>query len=47
VGAGRIVKEHTGGFTAIDAPVLDAALGWADKLAGATTLPIEVRPIQG
>ena len=27
-------------------PDLDAALGWAGKLARATTLPIEVRPIQ-
>jgi hypothetical protein len=47
VGAGRIVKEQLGGFTVIDAPDLDAALGWADKLARATTLPIEVRPVQG
>ena len=39
-------KEHLGGFTVIDAPDLDAALGWAGKLARATTLPIEVRPIQ-
>ncbi|HWL97196.1 MAG TPA: YciI family protein [Nocardioidaceae bacterium] len=40
------VKEHLGGFTIIDAPDLDAALGWADRLARATTLPIEVRPFQ-
>ena len=39
-------KEHIGGFTIIDAPDLDAALDWAGKLAQATTLPIEVRPIQ-
>lgn len=39
-------KEHLGGFTVIEAPDLDAALGWAEKLARATTLPIEVRPIQ-
>ena len=39
-------KEHLGGFTVIDAPNLDVALGWAGKLASATTLPIEVRPIQ-
>ena len=39
-------KEHVGGFTIVDAPDLDAALGWAGKLAQATTLPIEVRPFQ-
>ena len=39
-------KEHLGGFTVIEAADLDAALGWAEKLARATTLPIEVRPIQ-
>ena len=40
-------KEHLGGFTVIKAPDLDAALGWARRLAEATTLPIEVRPFQG
>ena len=39
-------KEHLGGFTIIDAPDLDVALGWAAKLARATTLPVEVRPFQ-
>lgn len=39
-------KEHIGGFTVIEAPDLDAALGWASKLARAITLPIEVRPVQ-
>lgn len=39
-------KEHLGGFTVIEAPDLDAALGWAGRLTRATTLPIEVRPIQ-
>lgn len=39
-------KEHLGGFTVIEAADLDAALGWAEKLARATTLPIEVRPVQ-
>ncbi|MFJ3950649.1 YciI family protein [Streptomyces libani] len=39
-------KEHIGGFTVIQAPDLDAALGWGRKLARATTLPIEVRPLQ-
>ena len=40
-------KEHVGGFTVVDAPDLDAALAWAARLAGATTLPIEVRPFLG
>jgi hypothetical protein len=40
-------KEHIGGFTVIQAPDLDAALDWGRKLARATTLPIEVRPLQG
>ena len=39
-------KEYLGGITIIDAPDLDAALGWAEKIARATTLPIEVRPFQ-
>lgn len=37
-------KEHLGGFTVVEAEDLDAALGWARKLAGVTTLPVEVRP---
>ncbi|MBB5084512.1 YciI family protein [Nonomuraea endophytica] len=40
-------KEHLGGFTVISAPDLDDALEWAGKLAAATGLPIEVRPIHG
>ncbi|GAA2814298.1 YciI family protein [Saccharopolyspora taberi] len=39
-------KEHIGGFTVIRAEDLDAALEWGRKLARATTLPIEVRPLQ-
>ena len=39
-------KEHVGGLWIIEAPDLDAALGWARKAARATTLPIEVRPFQ-
>jgi hypothetical protein len=39
-------KEHRGGFTVIDAPDLDAALGWARRMSRATTLPIEIRPFQ-
>ncbi|HEX4682623.1 MAG TPA: YciI family protein [Gemmatimonadaceae bacterium] len=38
-------KEHIGGFTIVKAPDLDAALEWGRKLSGATTLPIEVRPM--
>jgi hypothetical protein len=40
-------KEHLGGFTIIKTADLDEALGWARKLARATTIPIEVRPFQG
>ncbi len=40
-------KEHLGGFTILRAPDLDAALEWGEKLARATTLPIEVRPFYG
>jgi hypothetical protein len=47
-------KEHVGGFLIVKAPDLDAALGWARKLAKVLTLPdsadglpIEVRPFQG
>lgn len=39
-------KEHVGGFTVIRAADLDSALAWGRKLARATTLPIEVRPLQ-
>jgi hypothetical protein len=46
-------KEHIGGFTVIDAPDLDAAMGWARKLTQILTLPgqttslaVEVRPLQ-
>ena len=37
-------KEFLGGVTIIDVADLDAALGWATRIARATTLPIEVRP---
>jgi len=40
-------KEHVGGFTVIQAPDLDAALEWGRKMSAASTLPIEVRPLQG
>ncbi len=39
-------KEHLGGFTVITAPDLDAALAWGARMAQATTLPIEVRPLR-
>lgn len=37
-------KEQIGGFTIVNAPDLDAALGWGGKLARAIGTPIEVRP---
>ena len=37
-------KEYLGGVTIIDVADLDVALGWATRIARATTLPIEVRP---
>jgi hypothetical protein len=39
-------KEHIGGFMVVKAPDLDSALEWGVKLTRATTLPIEVRPLQ-
>ncbi len=39
-------KEFLGGFTVIQASDLDEALEWGRKMARATTLPIEVRPLQ-
>jgi len=39
-------KEHIGGFWVVNAPDLDVALGWAQRAAEATMLPIEVRPFQ-
>jgi hypothetical protein len=38
-------KEHIGGLLVIEVADLDAALAWAQRLARATTLPIEVRPV--
>jgi hypothetical protein len=39
-------KEFVGGFDVIEAEDLDAALGWAGKLARALGgLPVEVRPV--
>jgi hypothetical protein len=39
-------KEHIGGFIVIRATDLDSALEWGSRLSRATTLPIEVRPLQ-
>lgn len=40
-------KECLGGFTIIQVPDLDAALGWARRLAEVLTpLAVEVRPMQ-
>lgn len=38
------LKEYVGGFTVIDVADLDAAIGWAERVAEATGLRIEVRP---
>ncbi|WP_194897710.1 YciI family protein [Catenulispora pinisilvae] len=40
-------KEHLGGIKIVDAPDLDAALGWGAKLMRAIGLPVEVRPFLG
>ena len=37
-------KEVIGGLSIIDVPDLDSALHWAERMASATTCPIEVRP---
>lgn len=37
-------KEQIGGFSIIEVADLDAALGWARRLARAIGTPIEVRP---
>lgn len=39
-------KEHLGGFYAIEAEDLDAALAWAAKATAAVGKPIEVRPFR-
>jgi hypothetical protein len=38
-------KEHLGGFTILNADDLDGAMRWGTRLAEATGLPIEVRPL--
>jgi hypothetical protein len=39
-------KEHIAGFYIINAPDLDAALGWGRKVVEAIGHPIEVRPFR-
>ena len=39
-------REHVGGFSIIAADDLDAALGWAGRIARITGLPVEVRPLR-
>ena len=38
-------KEALGGFYLIEAANLDEAIGWAEKIPGATSGSIEVRPV--
>jgi hypothetical protein len=40
-------KEMIGGIVVIDVADLDAALGWATRLADAIGQPVEVRPFAG
>jgi hypothetical protein len=40
-------KEHMAGMWIIEAPDLDAALGWARKATVACGAPVEVRPFHG
>ena len=37
-------KEHLGGFTILRSDDYDAVLRWAERIAGVTGLPVEVRP---
>ncbi|GGM89271.1 hypothetical protein GCM10009721_13090 [Terrabacter tumescens] len=37
-------KEHLGGLTVVRSDDYDVVLGWAERIAGATGLPVEVRP---
>lgn len=38
-------KEQLGGFYMIEAPDIDAAIGWAARCPGASTGTVEVRPV--
>jgi hypothetical protein len=37
-------KEHLGGFTIVRSDDYDVVLGWAERIAGVTGPPVEVRP---
>jgi hypothetical protein len=39
-------KEHLGGLSIVRAEDYDVALAWAERIAGATGLPVEIRPFQ-
>ena len=39
-------REHVGGFTILEANDLDAALGWAGRIARVTGLAVEARPLE-
>jgi len=38
-------KEQLGGFYLVEAPDLDAAIGWATRIPGAALGSVEVRPV--
>ena len=38
-------REQLGGYYLIEAPDLDAAIGWARKIPGGANYAVEVRPI--
>jgi hypothetical protein len=40
-------KEHLGGLSIVRSNDYDVVLGWAERIAKATGLPVEVRPFQG
>ena len=39
-------KEHLGGLSIVRSDDYDLVLGWAERIAGITGLPVEVRPFQ-
>ncbi len=39
-------KEHLGGISIVRSDDYDVVLGWAERIAAATGLPVEVRPFQ-
>jgi hypothetical protein len=41
------IKEHLGGVSIVQSDDYDVVLGWARRIAAATGLPVEVRPLQG